>query len=56
MKINGWKYYNHAAIPTTAPHEKVNTQPIKDKTIWKMDGKPLFARWTENFDCGYETE
>ena len=21
MRIEGWKYYNHAAIPTTAPHE-----------------------------------
>ena len=56
MKIKGWKYYNNAAIPTTAPHELVNLHPIKDKTIWKMDGKPFFARWTDNFDCGYETE
>lgn len=21
-----------------------------------MDGNPYFARWTDNFDCGYETE
>lgn len=21
MQIDGWKYYNHAAIPTTAPHD-----------------------------------
>lgn len=40
----------------TAPQEKVDVHPIKDKTIWKMDGNPYFARWTDNFDCGYETE
>ena len=55
MKINGWKYYNHAAIPKTAPHEKVDVHPIKDKTIWKMDGNPYFARWADNFDCGFDT-
>jgi hypothetical protein len=56
MEINGWKYYIHAAIPTTAPHEKADIRPLMDKTIWKMNGNPFFARWTENFDCGYETE
>jgi hypothetical protein len=56
MKINGWKDYNRAAIPITAPHEEVNLKPIEDKSIWKMDGKPFFARWTENFDCKNETE
>lgn len=56
MKIHGWKYYNHAAIPTSGPHEIVNLEPIIKKTIWKMEGKPLFARWTEIFDIGYETE
>ena len=50
MKIKGWKYYNFAAIPTTPPHEKVNLEPLKDKSIWKLDGKPLFVRYTENFD------
>lgn len=55
MKIKGWKYYNHAAIPTTAPHEEVNLEVIKDKTIWKMDGKPLFARWISNWDCQEQT-
>ena len=55
MQIDGWKYYNHAAIPTTAPHEDVDVQPIADGTIWKMPGAPLLARWTTEFDCGYET-
>jgi hypothetical protein len=38
MDIKGWKYYNHAAIPTCAPHEIVDIGPIKDNTIWKMGG------------------
>lgn len=24
MKELKWKYYNHALLPTTAPHEKVD--------------------------------
>lgn len=55
MEINGWRYYNHAAIPTCAPHEKPNMEPIENGDIWKMEGKPLLARWTTDFDCGHET-
>lgn len=55
MKVDGWKYYNHAVIPTTAPHEKVDLTPINDGSIWKIDGRPLFARWTSDFDCDAET-
>ena len=29
-----WKYYNHAAIPTTAPHEEVDLSPINNGSIW----------------------
>jgi len=36
--IEGWKYYNHAVIPTTAPHEPVNLSPITDGKIWKVGG------------------
>ena len=36
MQIDGWKYYNYAAIPTTAPHEPVNMLPIEDGSIWKV--------------------
>ncbi len=58
MEIQGWKYYNHAAITTTAPHEKPNLAPISDGSIWKVrgGGTPLLARWTTDFDCGYETK
>lgn len=54
--MKGWKYYNHAAIPTTEPHETVDLSCFDDGSIWKIDGgHPLFARWTSDFDCGYET-
>ena len=55
---NGWKYYNGALIPTSAPHEKVNIEKIKSGEIWKefSKQKPYFARWTSDFDCGKETE
>ncbi|MCQ2190368.1 MAG: hypothetical protein MJY63_01830 [Paludibacteraceae bacterium] len=57
-KISGWIYYNHAVMPTTAPHEEPNINPIKDGSIWtlsKNGKKPLFARFTSNFDCGVDT-
>jgi hypothetical protein len=57
VDIVGWKYYNHAAIPTVAPFEEVNIEPVNNGNVWKLDGKyPLFARWTSDFDCGYETQ
>lgn len=55
--MKGWKYYNHAVIPATAPHEDPDITPILNGKIWKAFGKqtPLLARWTTDFDCGYET-
>lgn len=55
MNITGWRYYNHAAIPSIPPHANPDTRPIKDGTIWRGGGTPLLARWTTNWDCGYET-
>ena len=55
----GWIYYNHAAITTTAPHEEPNLQPLSDGSIWNLKSsrgdKPLFARYTTDFDCGENT-
>ena len=52
MKIEGWKYYNHAAVPVCAPHEQVNLEQVKSKKIWKIDGGyPLLARCTSDYDC-----
>lgn len=55
MNIKGWSYYNHAALPDTPPHAPVNTAPVESGDIWKLDGRPLLARWTSDFDCGHET-
>lgn len=56
MEIQGWKYYNHAAIPSTPPHEVPNMQPLSDGSIWKIEGKnPLFASYTTDFDTEEET-
>lgn len=56
--IDGWKYYNHAAIPTCAPHEMPDLTPIENGAIWHNlgGGTPLLARWTEDFDCDHETQ
>lgn len=55
-RMKGWKYYNHAAIPTTAPHQNPDLIQIENGNIWNIDGKtPLLVRWTTDFDCGYET-
>jgi hypothetical protein len=45
-------------IPTTAPHETPDMAPIENESIWNYAGKgtPYIARWTTDFDCGYETE
>lgn len=51
--MKNWKYYNHAAIPTTAPNEEPDMAPINDGSIWKL--RVGLARWTTEFDCGYET-
>lgn len=53
--MRGWRYYNHAMLPTTEPHEEADLEPIKSKSIWKSPEKPLLVRWTSDFDCGYET-
>lgn len=57
MRCDSWKYYNHAAVPTCAPHEKPDLTLVEDGSIWKGlgGGKPLLARWTTNWDCGHET-
>ena len=57
MSINGWKYYNHAMIPTGSPDEEVDTSSIENGEIWRNSsgGVPLLARWTSDWDCGFET-
>ena len=53
--MSGWKYYNHAMIPTSAPHEEADISVLKDESFWKEHRGAYLARWTTDFDCGYET-
>lgn len=53
---NGWRYYNHALMPSTPPHKTVNTKALQDKKLWRLEGKKIYlARWTSNWDCGRKT-
>lgn len=59
MNIEGWKYYNHAAIPTTSPHISPDTSPVDNGEIWELGSKkvkPFFAMWTTEFDCCQDTK
>lgn len=54
-----WEYYNHALVPTTAPHRTPDTSWMRSPKEWKKrsGGKyPLFARWITDFDCQEETK
>ena len=55
MQVEGWEYYNHAMVPKVPPHQIPDMRPIENGDIWKFGGEPLFARWTTNWDCGFET-
>lgn len=52
----GWKYYNHAVIPTCGPHEKTDVSRVYDGSVWRIDRRALFARWSDDFDCRKETD
>lgn len=60
MRIKGWRYFKHAAVPTTELRENPDLAPIQDGSIWKLtkddcSGRVLFARYTTDFDCAEET-
>ena len=56
QELSGWRYYNHAAIPACAPHRTPDLKPVEDGRIWRIGGgRALLARWTEDWDCGEET-
>lgn len=50
-----WHYYNHALIPNCSPYIEASVDELRNKQLWKLGGGVLFARWTTDFDCGYET-
>ena len=33
-----WRYYNHALIPTCAPHEAADTAALADASLWAAHG------------------
>ena len=51
MKIKGWKYYNHAAIPDMPPIDAPDLSAVESGEIWSLDGSPLLARWASDFDA-----
>ena len=55
-RIDGWRYYNHAAIPSIPEYKNPDLSPIEDGRIWSIDNKkPLLVRWTTDFDSDVET-
>ena len=50
MQIEGWKYYNHATIPTTAPHEIPDLRAVENGDVWKMGG--VFLYWRDGQSIG----
>ena len=53
--MSQWHYYNHALIPNTHLRDELDANELNNKHLWKQKPKPLLARWTTDFDCGYET-
>lgn len=54
MNIKGWKCYNHAVVPSTPPTVETDISCVEHGDVWKLGGV-ILARWTSDFDCGYET-
>ncbi|MBE5763142.1 MAG: hypothetical protein E7338_02845 [Clostridiales bacterium] len=54
--MSDWKYYNHALVSNTAPHVTPDIGQLKQNWTKLAGGaKPLLARYTDDFDCGKET-
>lgn len=54
VNIEGWKYYNHAMIPSTAPHIVPDLTEINNGNVWKIPGV-LLARYTTDWNYNKET-
>lgn len=56
-EVSGWQYYKGALLPRCAPDMPVDSAPVESGEIWNGVYKnAVFARWTSEFDCGYETQ
>lgn len=47
--ISGWKYYNHAMIPTCEPHEIPNLKPLQSGTLLK--NRDVWGGKRQTFIC-----
>lgn len=53
--VDGWRYYNHALLPTCAPHEITDVSRLNEKVFWSQTpGNAILARWTSDFDLKEE--
>lgn len=43
MQIEGWQYYNHAAMPTTIPCENPDIKPVENGNVWQIGGVLRFS-------------
>lgn len=56
-EASGWQYYKGALLPACPPDVLTDTSLVESGQIWRGAYKnALFARWTSEFDCGYETQ
>lgn len=55
MQINGWRYYNHAAMPSVPPHEQIDDTPLVNGQIWRIHSGTLLARWVTDWDSTVPT-
>lgn len=53
--MSSWKYYNHALLPTCAPHETPDLMELETGLIWKKRKKVILARWTTEYDAQIKT-
>jgi len=53
--MNTWKFYSGALIPACEPHKAPNLEVLSSGELWKAHKNALLARYTTDFDCGYET-
>lgn len=52
---SNWTCYQHMMLPTCAPHEEPDLLPLQDGSVFNGE-KAVLARWTTDYDCGYETD
>lgn len=56
-QLTGWKYYNHALVPTCAPHDEPRIEILHTvDNVWQNRGGVIFLiRYTTDFDCEEQT-